>query len=90
VAGPAAPDKQSIAEPVEVLQNRLIDRRGRRERDADAFGAAAHGAADVQLRVEPRTARQHERTKARKALVHPVDLAFELGALGVRNARLLW
>src|SRR5580658_6097877 len=84
MAGPAAPDEERVAEPVQVLKNLAV----RWKSHADAFGSAADGPADVELGVEARAAGQHERSQRREAFVHAVDFALQLFALGRGDARL--
>ena len=83
MAGPAAPDKKRIAEAIEVFQAGLV-----RYREGHALGPAANRTADMQLGIQPRTARQHERSQGREVLIHTVNLPLELCSLGVGDAGL--
>jgi hypothetical protein len=88
VAGPAAPDKERVAQTVEVLNG--FGRNGflAGQADSDPLGAAADGAALVQGTVEEAAARQDEGTKRGQVMVHAVDFAFEAGDVGEGDADL--
>src|ERR1017187_7158691 len=88
VAGPTAPDKQGVTQTVQVADGFRRHAFGAAERDHNAFGAAAHGAADMEFGIEAAAAGQDEGAQRRHVLVHEVHFAFELGDFGIGDARL--
>src|SRR5579864_1195001 len=85
---PAAPDKQGVAEPVQIPDDLTVNMLFPRERHRDPFGAPADGSAHMQLGIKPAASRQHERAQRGQDSVHPVDLAFQLCDFSVCDARL--
>ena len=88
LAGEAAVDEQRVAEAVEVAHAEFVDAALAGEGDCEALGAAADGAAEVQLGVEAGAAGQDEAGQRRQLLRGAVDPGFERGDFGFGDARL--
>src|SRR5579864_3265102 len=61
MTGPAAPYKQSVAQPVEVPDDLRVHGLAARQRYTDSLSAAANRSANMQLCIQPAAARQDER-----------------------------
>src|ERR1019366_7244543 len=88
VAGPAAPDEQGVTQTVQVSDSLRRHAFGAAQRDHDALGAAAHGAADVEFGIQAAGAGQDEGAQRRHVFIHDVHLRFESGDFGIGDARL--
>ena len=86
--GPAAPDEEGVAEPVQILDSFGGDVLFAGESDGDAFGTAADGAAGVEFRVQARAAGEDEGAERGEVRVGVIDFFFELGDFGGSDAGL--
>src|SRR6266851_3752576 len=90
MTGPAAPYKERVAQPVQVSDNLRVDRLVARQGYTNSLGPPANGAANMQLGIQPATARQDERPQRRQAFVHFIYLGFKLRDLRFGDPRLPW
>src|SRR3954447_4148212 len=85
---PAAPDKESVAQSVEVANGLGGYRLGGAKADEQTLGPAADGSAYVQIRIEPCRAWQNKRTQGRQFEVRFIHFPLELLNLCGRGSRL--
>lgn len=88
VIDPTAPDEEGVAQTVEIADGFFGDAFGAGESDEKTFGTATDGAADVKVGVEAAATGEDERTQGSEDGVGLIDFVFELGDLGVGDARL--
>lgn len=86
---PTTPDKQSVAQSVQVLNSFPGHFFGFGKLHQQPFGTTAHRAADVQFGIEPASTGQHKRPERLQVLVGRIDFSLELSNFNRSNARLV-
>ncbi len=85
---PPAPNEKRITQAIQIAHCFRGHGSVASESDQQSLGAAANRAADVQLRVEAASARQHKRPQWLQFFVRRIDLALELLHLRICHTRL--